>query len=510
MIYQHVKRYLKRKYTKPTVNFKWSSMDNIKFFSNLENRYITEEFSKEINEVKEAFKDFFEPVGKMIFRYSEESGIKLKIFPYIVKPEDSKHLKSIVKIILKNRKAIKYNDENNQITILGKIRREINAEISDSEESVNKKELTKHAIKAALELSNRDVVVQLKRKYIVKIFNKSTLSESKSEEDTTEGSIQDRYNGYTKEQIKETYNEVFKDLDTVEDLLVDVMQDIFVSDLDFRVIDNKYYEDRALKIIYNRIAKELNNYVSLDNDYIDGLTGYLMRENFYKIHELIAIELIERINEKNFNANQFLLFYNGKTILRDNKKYKIPSLETEDGRQWNNSSLIGICNVWMNTKIKRKKLEDKLMNTNAKLDEINEALLYIEPEIQKQESIIEKATSEEKKSKTDYTEIKAKLKYLEKTSLNSDEYFKFVKEEKKASIILKKLDATVKEAKYNLNVIKDANMHTYTDLESLSQRKKQILDDMASQDVNTSSRSSQMDPIMKSLIGALMSRKKLV
>ena len=177
MIYQYVKRYLKNTLEKPKMNFEWSPLDDVKFFNFIQQRYTLEEFSKEISEVKVAFKDFFEPVGKIVFRYKEENGIKFKIFPYRVKPQDSKHLTNIIKIINTNKKYIKYpyQGQDDQIVILGKIRREVNRELFDTEESVNVKELIRHAIKIALHLGQRDIVTQLKRKYLIKIFNKNNV-----------------------------------------------------------------------------------------------------------------------------------------------------------------------------------------------------------------------------------------------------------------------------------------------------------------------------------------------
>ena len=60
MIYQYVKRYLKETYEKPSINSSWSRLDDVRFFNYIEERYSEDEFFKNISEVKEAFKDFFE------------------------------------------------------------------------------------------------------------------------------------------------------------------------------------------------------------------------------------------------------------------------------------------------------------------------------------------------------------------------------------------------------------------------------------------------------------------
>jgi len=419
MIYQYVKRYLKHTIITPEVDYIWSPLINIKFFTYIEKRYTNKEFSKDISEVKTAFKDFFEPAGNLVFRYKEDSGIKIKVFPYRVEPKDSKHLKNIIKIIHHNRKYIKYpyQDQNDQIAILGKIRREVNREIIDTKESINSKELIKYAIRIALELHDKDIITQLKRMYIIKIFDKNSVLEVEKEVTAPikrEG-VANRFNGYTSEQIQGTYKEIFSRGDAnIDKFLKDVMNNLFSTNLNFRTIDNKFYESNSLKVIHTAIAKELDNYIELEQDYILGITGYLMRLNFYKIHELMAMEIIKCIHDKNVNAKDFLLFYNGKTIVIKNNKYMIPSLETEDGKQWNNSSLIGICNLWMNTKKKKEGYEEKLEITDIKLDELTQKLSYIQPEKEAQEKIIEDAQKKAEviERKMNILHYKKRLKYL--------------------------------------------------------------------------------------------------
>ena len=214
MIYHYIRRYLKNVYEKPSLKIKWSQLDNIKFFHFIEDRYTMEEFRKELSEAKEAFRDFFEPIGTLLFRYKEDNGIAFKILPYSIEAKDSKYLSKLIHIIQNNRKAIlyPYNNQNNQLAITGKIRRAINAEIYDIKESVNKKELIKYAIRKALDLSERDIVIQLKRIYLVKILQENqslpkVVTKEKTELDKEKAN---RYNGYSQEQFEETYKKLFK------------------------------------------------------------------------------------------------------------------------------------------------------------------------------------------------------------------------------------------------------------------------------------------------------------
>lgn len=511
MIYQYVKRYLKQTFKQPQIDFSWSLLDNVQFFNYIERRYTEQEFSQEISEVKEAFKDFFEPVGNIIFRYKEDSGVKFKIFPYRVEPKDSIHLKKILSIIQHNKESIKYpyKGQTDQIAILGKIRRDINKETVNTKESINIRELIKYAIRVALELGKRDVVIQLKRKYIVKIFDKNRALEAEAEINNPmkKKDAQSRFNGYTAEQIEETYKDIFEKRQAdIRVFLNTVMKNIFREDLNFRFISNKFYEENALKIVHTAITKELTNYSYLENDYILGLTGYLMRKHFHKIHELMSVELISCIYEKNNNANDFLLFYNGKIVLIDNKKYKIPSLETEDGKQWNNSSLIGICNLWMKEKSKKKQYELKLIEADSKIVKYKEVLLQSEPERIEQEKTLKNSKLEIEKVNQKHLELESRLKHLESTNLNSTEYFSVLEKVKVSQQNITELTNKINDVMDKMK--KNTNTLIYDKLDFYTNQKKTLLGDIVAQDLNINSKKPQIDPILNSIVNVLVARTK--
>lgn len=235
-----------------------------------------------------------------------------------------------------------------------------------------------------------------------------------------------------------------------------------------------------------------------------------MRKHFQEIHELIAIELIELIYDKNRNANNFLLHYDGSVVLINHKKYKRPSLETEEGQQWNNASLIGICNLWMNTKRKRVRYEHKLADTNMKLAEIEKTLLHIKPEKDQHEKEIDTAEAKLDKVQKSHAEVSSRLKYLETTNLNSTDYFKGLENFKKSEEQVRIVKEAKSKAKAKLAAIKDANASTYQDLEFLTSQKAQLLEDLRAQDLNIDSKNSQIDPIIDSIVNVLMQRTKVL
>jgi len=366
MIYQYTKRYLKDTYKEPTENFQWKNLDTLRFLQHIQLRYSDEVLQKEIKEVKEAFKDFFEPIGTLLFRYTEEYGVRFKIFPYRVKPQESEHLERIIKIIKKNKKHIQvcYEGQENQIAILGKIRRDIDALMFDSKESVHKKELTKYAIKKALHLSEKDIVVELKRIYIVKIFDENAQEEIEKPLESTD--TVKTHNGYAKENIEKSYNAIFKKAD-VKEFIQNALEKTFTDKLDFTHMSHDYYEKKSLKIIHAQMAQDLSYYSALENDYLCGIATYILRNHIYYIHEIITFKLLEEIYKKNQNATDFLLQFNGSIILQNGRKYKLPSLQDKNAQKISSAMITSTAFLYINLQNKIRTLKEKLKELDKKI-----------------------------------------------------------------------------------------------------------------------------------------------
>ena len=508
MIYNHVKRYLKEKLSKPNIQQSWGTLDNVQFFNYLYQRYSDKDIEKEISEVKEAFRDFFEPVGTIVFRYSIEDGIRFKIFPYQVDPKNSKHLNTIVSIINKNKKAIiyPYQGKTDQIAITGTIRRKVNLEINSVKESVNKKELIKYAIRKALDLGDRDVIVQLKRKYLVKIFSSNKIIKHLDEDMQKQKGIANRFNGYSEEEMEENYDSIFNTMDE-DEFFKPIMKYIFKNQLDFSQISNAYYEENALRILQKSIAEELINYLSFEEDFIFGLAGYILRKHFYKIHEYIAIELLEQVYKKNQNAKKFLLYYSGKSIVKNNKRYQIPSLETKDGKQWSNSAVLGLSALWISTRIKIKNHQKKLIELEEKItlakENYNSVILQIE-----------KLTNDMQAKNDIINQLKQDMKDKDRQLLSLAEQGKRYNDEE-WQLKVKKVDDE-KQIKILQNEIRDIRdelqLHkkSIVGLEQFKKHYKKIQHDIDAVYANMELNIGKVNLILESLTCALMSRSKLI
>ena len=507
MIYQDTKRILKK------INFdddkadEWGALENIQLLNFLAARYTMDELKSNSSEIKQAFKDFYEHKGSIVFRFDPQTGVSFKLFPYRVKVKNSKHLNKLVEIIQSNRASViyPYNEHKNQIGILGKIRRKINSEINDSDESVNKRDLIRYSIKKALQLSEKDIIIQLKRKYIVKIFQKSTqpkIDESIISHESLEAIDLGEYKAY--------YDEIEEDMD-IKEFIKGAMEGLFSTSLDFSKIDNSFYEKKGLLLIKDALTIELHEVFAIGEDEsIDGFVLYMIRENFIYIHELIAIELLQCVAKKVKNADTFLLYYSGKVYVENGKKYSIPSLVNPDGQQWNAISLKSISTLWLNAKYRLEKQLLKLDKADAELLVLEKDFNSTEKAYKNKQSASIKSNEEQRVKQSKYNEIKHSLDRQSKGAMNP---IKEVKYNRDATRLAKELIKTQNDI-LTINKEKEYLSIQYnSDTKRLMDCKKKIIvlkDDISQLDSNLNVQSSSFYSILSSLVNALIQRKKLI
>ena len=505
MIYQDVFRFLKRYLKSPSATYVWDAKDNFRLLGYLQERYSDEHISQNSMEIRQAFRDFFEPLGHLVVRYKDNIGITYKLFPYQVDIKKSVHLQKIIDIIRENRRAIEYpyHDKDDQIALLGKIRRKINVEIVETEEKVNKKELVRYAIKKALGLDDRDVILQQKKKYIIKLFGHNNFVSSINTVSQNPSTV------YSEEDIEAYYKELFNEIE-IEDFLDDVMTSLFVDDLNFEKISNAYYEKNVLSLIKQRMVEALQKYISDNNEYLQSVAGYIMKKHIVGIHERIAIEIFELISNKNKNAQEFLNYYSGQVYVENGIRYIIPEISTEDGKRWNINSLTSIASVWLRTRSNVKKLQVKLEN-------IKQANANIEPLYFSSKQQLEENINRYEMMKQQHESLQIKVRRAE-ASLKSE--FKGQMDRKKEtdltsairhdSILLQQYLRQLRDYK-ELVVKSEISFKAYETKYLDYQRDRKLLQQQVDRLKNELTiNSDSFHSILSSVVKALMKRKKKI
>ena len=511
MIYQDVKRFLKRHLQRPSKELEWKEHDNFLLLNFIQSRYSDQQINNNTSEIRQAFKDFFEPIGNLVVRFKNDTGVHYKIFAYRVKPKDSKHLNTIIEIIRNNRRSIEYpyHDREDQMAILGKIRRHINAQIIETDEAVNKKELVRYAIKQALQLDERDVVIHLRKIYIVKLFKKNLHLNPEAKDPKPINKDEKRFHGYNADDLSNHYNELISDLD-IESFLDNVMALLFAGKLNFDEITNNYYEANVLTLIRYAIAEELKQYVSKNQDYLLGFAGYIFRNNFEAIHERIAIEIFEQVSIKNKNAETFLNYYSGTILVENGNRYAMPELSTPDGKRWNIASITATATMWLRTRHQEKKSVADFQNLEAEYIQV--ATLYdtTSKQYEQQSEALDKYTQQLGIMQNEIVHARKNFKLKEDGNLNKKEttqISKFVQQSQQKMITIEeKILKTEPMCRDLQNEAKKLKIR-YLDLKT----RKQVIElDLRTLKKNLSINSDAFHSVLHSLVQALIQRKKRI
>jgi hypothetical protein len=376
MIYQDTKRFLKNHLKTPSIDYVWGDGDNQALIAFLHKRYSTNELQRYASELKEAFRDFFEPICKILINFAPEAGVKYKCIAYNVHPSVSKHLQALIAIIKDNEQYIQYPYEgkNDLICICSRIRRKINLEINDTSESINKRQLIKYAITKALELEKRDVVFYLKRKYLVKVFDTNLYLGAKREVEAPKKRNEsvEKFNGYDELELQNHYDMLFEEYE-IDEFLDVVVDDFFDQKMDLLALDANFFEKSAIRAIRDIFVEELLHYTDADEEYLTGFAGYVFRKHFEDVYLKIASVILDNLLQDINETRRFLNFYSGEVVMENGFKYQMPSLVKEDGDSWNIQSAISIVTNYLRAYNKKEDFLEEIDAIDEQLEELVES-----------------------------------------------------------------------------------------------------------------------------------------
>ncbi|WP_304544002.1 hypothetical protein [Sulfurimonas microaerophilic] len=111
-------------------------------------------------------------------------------------------------------------------------------------------------------------------------------------------------------------------------------------------INNIDYEKNVFKYIQNIVLEHLVKLYDNSDGFFTGFSGYLFRQNFKTVFEHIADLLLEAVSLSNNSIIEFLNYYTSGIIVLDGIKYKVPSIEVENGNTLKIVSILPIIKVY--------------------------------------------------------------------------------------------------------------------------------------------------------------------
>jgi len=347
MLYSDLKVYLNTQLPRPNLSFLWSEEDNRKFFNFLRKKFPKHYYQKEEGkaEIKHAFKEYFESVGYVVCQLREKQ-VLLKVFPYKIEPKQSVNLDALIKILYDNQELIQdnYKKNKNQILFPKEFKQKIFefTELIENEE-INKKELIKYSIRKFLELNESDIVIIKEESIFIKLLSNIKKKHISLEEQET---IANRYNGIEEDELISFYTESFSQEENKNFfyLVAKVFVDVYFNE---QKIDNAEYEKNVFYYIQDIIIDQLNTTFDFNETFFRGFSGYIFRIHFQEVFGHITDFILYEVAMSNTHVSDFLKYYSLNIIVVNGIKYKVPTLEADNGLKWNVISIMSVAKVYM-------------------------------------------------------------------------------------------------------------------------------------------------------------------
>jgi hypothetical protein len=313
--------------------------------------------------------------------------------------------------------------------------------ISASDLTAESKEKIKQKLKEQIMLSDKDAILFLNDKVVIRRFKLQEGDERKGEQ---------HYNSLPKEELAILKNSIFASQETEQEIVSDITSQILETELNFAHITHEYFAKNYIRIFQNAIFSFLKENLSEEDIVLEGLANLILRENWILIHTKMAIAILNLVAKKNQNAENFLKNYSGEIELDSKRnKYKLPEILDRNGNKWNISSIVGIVmqrkKLLDSFSLKQKAIDELMTHIEglyAKIDELNKEEINIKKEIEsieyesKKIASIEAATNAEIKelremlkrckdedAKKIQGEISNKMLFLKKLIVQEDGYF---------------------------------------------------------------------------------------
>lgn len=218
-------------------------------------------------------------------------------------------------------------------------------------------------IEVSFPLQPRDIILFYSQQMYIRLF---VAPQKKT-------GVEQRFNGYNPETLALLYKERFAD--DFGDKLLDMLDELEESSLNFSRIDNRSFQQKFPDAVRSFLDLAMLPYVEdLDDETTLALNGYILRLNFDKVLAEFADILLQKVLNRDKEADLFLRYYNGETIM-DSSARKIKKSFIVDAQDniWNYSAIFSILTQY-------KQADKKLLSQEGIIAEKESAYLKIAAE----------------------------------------------------------------------------------------------------------------------------------
>jgi len=359
--------------------FSFSKEDTLRLYEKIE--YILKSVSKEKarEAIREAFSDFFADCAKVVVVFKDED-IAVKLLKY-EKPHNEDEIINDIALFLQTAQesecASSYDA--NAMIIYQKCIDKIKTFFQDRNSLINFKEITKKAIRKTFCLQEKDLVLFVNDKIVVRFF------------DAIKDNAERRFEGLPQKEIEALVKKLFPDEGELLENLQDIIEKLLKKELNFATISGDIFEKMHINFIHSYITELFNKRFAQQEVVIKALASYVLRVYFFYLHELIAESILESAELNNKNIINFFIHYKGHTFVENGQKYLSPTIKDSSDRIWRASTIINFIIQYKNSKNIIQKFSKELKTYENEKKQTLKKLIEAQKNIKKLESKLKKA-----------------------------------------------------------------------------------------------------------------------
>ncbi|MBN2870604.1 MAG: hypothetical protein JXK04_06590 [Campylobacterales bacterium] len=222
------------------------------------------------------------------------------------------------------------------------------------------RQITRQQIDAVFGLDERDIIFFLRGRISVRYFTPPKKFPEGADK---------RFGGESVEDMEAMYTAYFPKgaWGAIEPILDEVIED----KLNFSLIDNVTFAKTFIPVFRSMIEILLLDIVSVEQrSKIEGFTGYVLRQHFHPILLHTAKNLLECVENRDKNAEQFIKYFS-EEVLIDANGNKIQKYAIVDSKQqrWHYNSILSVMMQYKQVKLKIASHKEAIVDAQERVSE---------------------------------------------------------------------------------------------------------------------------------------------
>jgi len=277
-------------------------------------------------------------------------------------------------------------------------------------------ELIKKSFRHSLQLNLKDVIFFMSKKLVVKKFMEREKQEP----------INKRFGGLPPEELEEMKATYFAQ--SLWFKIEPKVYELLENDLNFALITNDFFISNYIKYLQNIFTDIVSETMQEDEQIIESFSNFLLREHFDSLLLLIAKHLAKQASKREGDAEGFLRYYNGDTMLTSEGKPIIkPDIIDKYNNHWNALTIMSMSMQYYHQLTKIKASKEELEPYKQEIDihdsqhkELAKMIESLAKEKEEFEENSQEFFKETEKQKAELIELKKEAKTNPSDKLNAD------------------------------------------------------------------------------------------